>query len=317
MAPHAFVITARDVAILASLADVRYLTVAHLQWLHWAERWREAARAARADEPTSRRPKKAYERAAGLTTRGLVVTIRRSVDRATTVYRRLPDCLSLTRAGAELLACHYGLALDELWYYERATRAAAMLEHSLAIGAFYAALRAELEYRGRALTGWAGDHVLCTDYDSVAVAGVGHPLPIIPDATFALDGQRYFVEIDRGTTRIEQWRKKALAYDAYGRDPRLHARYGVQTCTILVVAPVGPRLEAIARTVASVHQGLAPSYRFLSEERVHPLRIRRRWQRMEHVTLPPPGQSGAEHALPRVTLTDDVLWMPQPGEQTS
>jgi hypothetical protein len=314
MAEHRFVVTARDVAILASLAEVRYLTVQHLQWLHWPERWRVAERTARESGRPTRGPKKAYTRAAGLAERGLVVVIRRSVERATTVYRRLPYCLSLTRAGAELLACHQGRRLDDLWYYERANRSAAGLEHSLGIGTFYAALRAELEYRGRSFSGWAGDHVLCADYDSVAVASVGHPLPIIPDATFALDGERYFVEIDRGTTRIEQWRKKALAYDAYGRDPRLQQRFGVNRFIILVVAPSGARLQAIARSVANVHQGVAANYRFLPEERVQPLAIRRRWQRMEQVALPPRGCS-RETSQPEVTLSEIPLWTPLPGEQ--
>ena len=314
MPSHAFVITAREIAILASLAEVRFLTVQHLQWLHWTERWREQERTARESGLPNRRPKKAYARIGGLVERGLVIPIRRSVDRAITVYRRLPHCFSLTRAGAELLACHEGRPLDDLWFYERSTRAAAGLEHSLAIGAFYAALRAELVYRGRSFSGWAADHVLCTDYDSVTVASVNHPLPIIPDATFALAGQRYFVEIDRGTTRIEQWRKKALAYDAYQRDPRMAARYGVTGCTILVVAPSGLRLEAIARAIAGVHQGVAPSYRFLIEERVHPMSIRRRWQRMERVTLHAAGRGGDEQ--PEVALTEDVLWAPTPGEQT-
>jgi hypothetical protein len=155
--------------------------------------------------------------------------------------------------------------------------------------------------------------VLCTDYDSVTVASVGHPLPIIPDATFTLDGTRYFVEIDRGTTRVEQWRKKALAYDAYGRDPRLNNRYAVTRFIVLVVAPSPARTLTIARTVAAVHGGVTDTYRFLAEERLHPLSIRRRWQRIERVTMPSRGRGG-ESALPAVTLGDDVLWAPQPGE---
>jgi len=314
MGAHRFVVTARDLAMLQSLTDVRFLSVQHLQWLHWQERWRAAERVAREAGKDNRSPKKAYLRVAGLAAQGLLVALRRSVDRATTVYRRLPHCYTLSRAGAELLACHQGVPLDDFWYYERTTRAAAGLEHSLAIGAFYAALRAELEFRGRTLSGWAGDHVLCTDYDSVAVASVNHPLPIIPDGTFVLDGTRYFVEIDRGTTRIEQWRKKAWAYQAYGRDPRLEARYGVRSCVVLVVAPSGARIGAIARTIAGVHSGVAANYRFLSEERVHPMSIRRRWQRMERVVLPT--ASRGERAQPAVTLTDDVLWTPLPGEHT-
>lgn len=308
-----FLLTERDLDILASLAQVRYLTVQHLQWLHWHEHWRRHERAAREAGVINRLPKKAYERVAAMAERGLLLSIHRTADRATISFRRLPNCLCLTQSGAELLAHERGLNFEELWYDERPSRAAQTLEHSLGIGAFYAALRSELVYRGRELQGWAGDHLLCADYDSVAVASVGHQLPIIPDGTFTLDGTRYFVEIDRGTTRVEQWRKKALAYDTYGRDPRLQARFGVNRFVVLVVAPSPARTLTIARTVAGVHGGVPDMYRFLAEERVHPLSIRRRWQRIERVVLPTGGRGG-DSALPAVTLGEDVLWAPQPGE---
>jgi hypothetical protein len=309
-----FVLTERDLDMLTSLAQVRYLTVRHLQWLHWHERWRAAERAAREVGRVNWRPKRAYERAAAMADRSLLRSIQRASDRGATSFRRLPNCISLAQAGAALLASQRGLPREQLWVDERPTRAALTLEHSLGIGAFYAALRAELEHRGRRLEQWAADHILCTDYDSVAVASVGHPLPIIPDATFALDGQRYFVEIDRGTSRGDQWRKKALAYDAYSRDPRLQMRFGASQFTVLVVAPSGQRLHAIARVVADVHQLAVPNYLFLAEEHVHPFAIRRRWQRMERVVLPRPGQRGPA-ALPTVTFADDVLWAPLPEEQ--
>jgi hypothetical protein len=315
MAMRPFILTERDLDILASLTQVRYLTIPHLQWLHWHERWRQHERAAREADLVNRRPKKAYERAAAMAERGLLRAIQRTTDRAAFSFRRLPNCFSLAPAGADLLACQRGQPLEDLWFDERPTRSAQTLEHSLGIGAFYAALRSELAYRGRELQGWAGDHLLCADYDSVAVASVGHQLPIIPDGTFTLDGTRYFVEIDRGTTRIEQWRKKALAYDAYGRDPRLTSRYGITSFVVLVVAPTEARLLTVARMIAAVHGGRTDTYRFLTEARVHPFSIRRRWQRLERVTLAPPGKTG-EQALPTVTLSDDVLWTPQPGETT-
>lgn len=309
-----FLLTERDLDILASLAQVRYLTVQHLQWLHWHEHWRRHERTAREAGVINRLPKKAYERVAAMAERGLLLSIHRTADRATISFRRLPNCLCLTQSGAELLAHERGLNLEELWYDERPSRAAQTLEHSLGIGAFYAALRAEATYRGRALEGWVGDHVLCADYDSVVVASVGHPLPIIPDGTFVLDGTRYFVEIDRGTTRTEQWRKKALAYEAYGRDPRFVGRYGVTSFVVLVITPTGGRALTIARTVAAVYGGLTDTYRFLTQDRVHPLSIRRRWQRMERVGAAPPGRGG-DPALPTVLLSEGVLWAPQPGEQ--
>jgi hypothetical protein len=311
-----FVLTQRDVDILQSLSQVRYLTVQHLQWLHWTSRWRDHERAAREAGTINRRPKNAYTRASGLVAHGLLVAIQRTADRAVTCYKRLPLCLSLTQAGVEVLACERDLLIEQLWYDARAARSATTLEHSLGIGAFYAALRAEAEFRGRRLGDWAADHVLCTDYDSVVVAGVGHALPIIPDATFTLDGRRYFVEVDRGTTRLEQWRKKALAYDAYARDPRMRERFGATDAVILVVSPPGKRLLAVARTIAQVHGGVPERYRFLIEERVHPLSIRRRWQQIEQVTCTTGHRSSAD-GQPQVTFSDAVLWNPLPGEESA
>jgi hypothetical protein len=315
MTRNAFVMTARDLEILASLADVRYLTIQHLQWLHWHARWRPAERAAREAGTINRRPKKAYERVAAMAERGLLLALKRSADRATVVFRRLPNAICLTRAGAELLAARQGLPIDQIWHAARSTRAVITLEHSLAIGAFYAALRAELNYRGRTLSGWVADHILCSDYDSLAIAGIGHPLPVIPDGTFALDGIRYFVEIDRGTTRIEQWRKKAMAYQAYQRDPRMQARYGVTSSIILVVAPAGSRLDAIARMVATIHGGVADNYRFLSDDRVHPFSIRRRWQRMAQVEWVV--RRAGQPPQPAVTFCDEALWNPTSEEHPS
>ena len=91
MPAHRLVVTARDAAILASLAEVRFLTVEHLQWLHWPERWRAGERATRDANRPNRSPKNAYTRVAGLATHGLLVSLRRSVDRGVTEYRQLPD----------------------------------------------------------------------------------------------------------------------------------------------------------------------------------------------------------------------------------
>ncbi|NJO83373.1 MAG: hypothetical protein HC828_11510 [Blastochloris sp.] len=174
MARHGFVLTSRDVDILASLAQVRYLTIQHIQWLHWGERWRTAERTARAAGRVNQQPKRAYERVAAMAERGLIRSIQRSADRAATVYQRLPNALRLTSTGADLLARERGLPRTAVWYDDRPIRAATTVEHRLAIGAFYAALRAELTYRERHLEAWAADHILCTDYDSVAVASVAH-----------------------------------------------------------------------------------------------------------------------------------------------
>jgi len=307
-----FVLAARDLAILQSLADVRYLTAQQLAWMQWPTWWRAMEQAVRDRGAPRREPRLVRRRLQVLAQQGLIIGVTRTIDRAVTSFHRIPNGHALTQAGAALLAAHHPEALPVHWLHERAKRAASTLEHSLAIGAFYAALRAESSYRAVAFTAWAADHVLCRDYDSVTVAQVHHPLPVLADASFVLDGTRCFLEIDRGTTSAEQWRKRALGYQAYLRDPKLSARYGVTSFLVLVVAPTQGRVAAIARAIASACHGHVAPYRFLLEERVHPFQIRRRWQQVSHVELPTrPG------GIPTIQFTETVLWTPRSDQASA
>ncbi|NTU79260.1 MAG: hypothetical protein HGA45_07625 [Chloroflexales bacterium] len=311
---HSIIITPRDLDILSSLALVRYLTAEHVVWLHWAPWWRAMERAVRETSAPRRKPRKAYERLQLLTQHGFLATVTRTVDRAVTVYHRLANCYTITRDGAALLAEQRGDEPQVSWYHERAKRAAVSLEHSLGIGAFYAALAAEAAYREICFQGWAADHVLCRDYDTVVVPRIVHPLPVLPDATFTLEGARYFLEVDRGTSTVEQWRKKALAYQAYQGDPRLRERYDTTQFTVLVVVPSAARMAVVARAVAGIVGGVAANYLFVLEERVNPLSIRRRWQRMERVTLEPQAERRSRTpASAQVSFAETVLWSPRVG----
>ena len=122
---------------------------------------------------------------------GLVVALRagpepfvhrvaRSVERASIVYNRLPDAYTLTEAGAGLLCSRRGYELDDLWYEDPRRRSIKNFEHSVAIGTFYAALRAALEFTGQQIAAPVGDHLLLArdperggaNYDRVAVPGL-------------------------------------------------------------------------------------------------------------------------------------------------
>lgn len=298
-------LTARDLAILASLRAARYLTVEHLQWIHWAAPWRRAYRAARASGQICYGPTHAYRRIRLLAQHQLIQPVTRSATRGQTIYRRAPTCYTLTRLGAAVLADTSGSELD----LRDPVQTLFTLEHSVAIGACYAALRAELEYRGLQLADWRGDHLLATAYDTVVVPSEPRPLPVIPDATFVLHGERYVVEVDRGTSKLAQWRTKALAYRAYQGSPALAARYGTAALVVLVVVPHATRMHAIARTIAEVHQGVA-AYRFLVSDHVHPTTIRRSWQGMQRVAFVHARRRESHMLQAEVTLGEMPLWMP-------
>jgi hypothetical protein len=175
--------------------------------------------------------------------------------------------------------------LHSLWWESGRKRSLQNVEHSVAIGMLYAALRCALEHHGKELQGWQGDHLHRDprSYDRVLVPGLREPLPVQPDATFVLDGQRYFVEVDRNSRPIESWHEKALAYHAYRDSAALRTRYAIDDFVLLTVAPTKQRLERIAEEIAKVKHGAEPRALLLLSRQVHPTRIRGNWQQMAAV----------------------------------
>jgi hypothetical protein len=309
----AILIQERDLDMLSSIACGRVLTTEPLEWLHFAS-WRTRYRNYAAchdgtDTPGYQPNSNLYRRLRGLCAGQFVRRITRALNQGRTAYYRLPDAYVLTEAGAELLCERRGVERRSLWYTPARARAIQNLDHAVAIGRLYAALRAELEYRGRQLGAWQGDHVLARNvYDRIAIAGVREPLPILPDATFVLDGTRYFVEIDRGTRPLRSWTDKVRAYEAYQWSPLLEARYQAAQFQVLIVAPTQVRLTRIAEEVVRVTRQVSPDYLFLRAEHIHPTTIRRGWQRIASVDWASQRVIDRMVESPTVMLTNHTLW---------
>jgi hypothetical protein len=280
----------RDVDMLASLAWGRYLTAEALEWLHFPQ-WRGRYRAYlehRQKDSGARYlvESHVYKRLDWLRREGLVGSIGRSVDLSRQSFARLLGAYCLLEGGAEVLSAMRGVELRQLWWEGGRKRAIQNVEHSLAIGTLYAALRCALEYHGKQLEVWQGDHLLRDPqtYDRISVPGQREPLPIQPDATCMLDTGRYFVEVDRGTRPLPTWADKALAYHTYRGSKELRARYGVSDFTLLIVAPGRVRLGRIAEQLAKVTQAADERYLLLEAQDVHPTTIRSNWQVLSGVT---------------------------------
>ena len=313
-ARHAsIVLQERDLAMLHSLAEARLLTAESLEWLHvatWRTRYRKCAElASDAGARAYKLNSNLYRRLRGLCDRQYIRRITRAVDHAHGDYYRLPDAYMLTRRGAELLAERWGIEPEAIGVQPHHTGAIQNLDHTIAIGRLYAALRAELEYRGHQLAHWQGDYILARGaYDRIPVVGVREPLPILPDATFLLNTIRYFVEIDRGTRPLRSWADKIRAYEAYQRSPMLAARYQTDQFRVLIVAPAPTRLTRIAEQIAhTTRQGRA-GYLLLHADHVHPTTIRRGWQRIASVDWMPRRVVDRLIETPTVTLSLHALW---------
>lgn len=179
----------------------------------------------------------------------------------------------------------------------------------MVIGVFYAALRAELEYRQLEMCGWQGDHLLARNaYDRVPIAGQREPEPVLPDATFLMNNERFFVEIDRGTRPLRSWQEKVRAYEAYQAHQLLAARYATDHFRVLVVAPTLIRVRRIAEEIVKITRDVSPRYLLMTEERVHPTTIRRGWLGVDAVQWEPKQVVDRVVLMPAVTLGQRALW---------
>jgi hypothetical protein len=308
---HAIRLQERDLAMLGSLAVARLLTAEALEWLHvpsWRRRYRAWVERAAQSEVAYQPSSNLYRRLRGLCDRRAIRRIVRAVDVSYAVYHRVPDAYALTPTGIELLTNYQP---NDTEFKLMAPRAQPIqnLNHAIAIGRLYAALTAELAYRGRALHEWRGDHLLVRGaYDRIMVARQRKRLPVLPDATFVLDGTRYFVEVDRGTRPLRSWVEKVQAYEAYRGSPQLVARYGVEQFGVLVTASSPTRLIRIAETIARATGQAHPAYRLLLADLVHPTTIRRGWQRIATVSWTARRIVDRVVDQPTVTLAEQPLW---------
>jgi hypothetical protein len=320
----------RDLAILYSLSVGRYLTAPAIEWLHyptWRERYKVFLERQKTDEALFYRPlNHVYRRLIALRAGEvpLVYRLTRANERARLAYARLADAYVLAEAGAELLCAQHGYELSDLWYEDPRKRSIKNFEHSVAIGACYAALRASLEFSGQQLTDWRGDHLFARrdvgqaglSYDRVKVSWVGkerklkvEDVAIVPDATFTLNDERYFVESDQGTTNLESWAEKVRAYEAYRQSPKLQARYATDTFAVLVVAPTEIRLKRISEEVIKITKQPSPAYLFTTVDKIHPVRIRANWRALASVEWTTRKVVDRLVELPdQLRFTSSVLW---------
>lgn len=285
-------ITNRDLDMLLSLSEAGYLTAQGLDWLHFP-RWPQW-RAAQAGG-TKARNEPLYRRLRYLSEHGYINRYVRTVDTGSATAGRAPDVFSLATEGAHILAERRGYALESLFYQRERLRSFNQLAHYAESGDFYAAMRAvALLESQKAMSGWLSEHRTAKAYDRVATrvknaqgGTVVKKLPIQPDGTFALVRQqtyRMFVEIDRGTRRLDTWREKIAAYEAYAKSPELWTRYATDTFWVLVVCKTDHQRQRLIEATATMIGVPTSRYLFCLAADVHPLTIGTAWLKMETVT---------------------------------
>jgi hypothetical protein len=308
--PARIALTPRDIQILWSLHEARYLSVEMIEWLHFSQ-WRDRyARWQQAQELGSTKRympvAQAYHCMRRLEHAELVRRIVRPVMLAVDSYQREPDLFFLTERGAEVLATTKGLDLDEILYGQPRQRSYLMLQNHVAVARVYAALRSRIDAKpGIAFTHWRSEHHAAKDFDRLTMRvpqpdGTHRPeeTGIQPDGAFFIeyDGGRtlFFLEVERDQP-IKKWKEKVYAYEAYSRSAQMQARYGAREFVLLGVALDATHqrrlLEATAEAIAGLYTD--PVYRMQAYENylighmgcTHPTRIGVGWQRLQRIEV--------------------------------
>lgn len=303
------VITPRDLEMLRSLQQARFLTVEALEWLHfptWRKRyaqWQEA----RGQGGT--RPYIAsaqlYSRLRRMEAARLVRRMYRPIALAVSVQKRDADLWMLAEQGANTLAAYGGVARSSIDVPDVRPRSSNTLQHSAEIGRVYAALRAKIETRpALTIAGWTNDYQTKRAYDRIVAlvpqpGGAKHQqvLPVQPDGVLLLDHpygrSMLLIEVERDRPP-EAWKKKVYAWEAYRHSPELRARYDVDDFLVLAFSLTDAQRESLMETTAQAiypltgrnlvrTKVLLRSYLFCALPFVHPLEIGTAWHTIREV----------------------------------
>jgi hypothetical protein len=308
--PARIALTPRDIEILWSLHQARYLTVELIEWLHfpqWRDRYRQWQQAKEAGATKRYMPvAQAYHCLRRLEQAKFVRRIVRPAMLAVDYYQREPDLFFLTEKGAEVVAAARGIEVEQLHYGEPRQRSYLMLQHHVAVGRVYAALRSKIESKpGLHFWEWRSEHHASKDFDRVTMrvpqadgTQRTEETGIQPDGAFFIEyeGGRtlFFVEVERDQP-LKKWREKVYAYEAYHNSAPVRARYTSHTFVLLGLAMDAMHqrrlLEATGEAVAGLYED--PARRAVAQERylighmghAHPTRIGVGWQKLQRVEV--------------------------------
>lgn len=300
--------TLRDLEMLFSLSQARYLTADALEWLHfptWRTRWTAWNEKHTAGDPARYLPSaQLYSRLRSMEALRLIYRLKRPTMLAVTTFRREPDLFFLGERGATLLANHWGLELETLHYGTPRERSYALLPHQAAVGRAYAALRSRIEEKpGLEFTDWRSEHDFQRDHDRINVFvpqgedGSYHEQGIQPDGAFFIghEGGRalFFVEVERDQP-IRKWKRKVWAYEAYHGSAALRERFEHATFALLGVAETRTQqrnlLQATAEALVTLYpynverrEAAMRRYEITTVERLHPATVGAGWLRLTAV----------------------------------
>lgn len=241
----------RDIDIIEAVNACQALTVNQLQTLFWNS------------------PNPAYTRLRQLAESGYLerhyITQVKAAPAASTIV------FSLSKLGAEVLAANRGYSADDLHFATKQIRNWQSLQPLLSVNDFRVVLtRACHDHPEIKLKQWLAEIVFRRRPDRIVVNG--RKTPVYPDGfciieTPAAKGYM-FVEADRGTEGIEQFKSQVNIYQEYIRSGQYEKRFQTKSLRILVVTTSYRRLQSLRKATVAVGGGAR--YWFTTFDRVTP-----------------------------------------------
>ena len=251
----AFRLTPRDRQIIKAVNDCQTLRTSQVQTLFFGS------------------PSPAYDRLQKLYHYGYLE--RYFITQVAQAPASSPMIYTISKLGASVLAATFGYSKDDFNFVGRAVRNWQTLQHILAVGDFQVAvMRAARELDGFRLVEWVAEKSFRADPDEVYVTGARgrqRRKPVIPDGYLVLETpqglSRSFVEVDRGTEGLEQFRSQIEVYQEYMRSG-YQERYKTTSLRILVITNSDTRLTSLAKTIART--GGRERYWLTTKKRITP-----------------------------------------------
>jgi len=173
-----------------------------------------------------------------------------------------PIVYTITKLGASVLATTYGYTSDQFHFPTASILAWETLTHILAINDVYGAIYRASVDSGVSLVDWRDELSFRANPDYVWVVnsrGTSSKKPVLPDGYFHLKlpqgNARFFLEVDRGTEGMQQFKSQIQVYQEYILSGGYEAQFHSKSLRILVVVPTKTRLETVRRAIAEVGGG--------------------------------------------------------------
>lgn len=237
-----FRLTERDVLILKAVNDCRALKNSQIQTAFF-----------NSASPTYTRLEKLYHHE---------YLERKFITQVATAPGSSPMVNVITKLGAEVLVNTLGYDLGQINFPGREVGNWDSLQHILAIAEFRVRLiRACLDTPGFTLVDWVGEEVFRRSPDYVILEGEpnskkGKGIPVYPDGYCILKTPRgetrFFVEIDRGTEGLKQFKSQMRIYQQYLTSGLYQQRFKTDVLRILVIAPNPSRAKTLATAIHDV-----------------------------------------------------------------